>query len=89
MSWSGVSVGSCWELCTTVILWDRVAPKHSSGLCVGFVAGWEEMAVTLWGGGGCDLQDICKQDLEVVHYEILVVEKGSSESTNFCWAGRP
>lgn len=52
MSWSGVSVGSsCWELCATAILWDRVAPKHSSGLCGGFAAGWEEMAVTLWGGG--------------------------------------
>ena len=52
MSRSGVSVGSsCWEVCATAILWDRVAPKHSSGLCGGFAAGWEEMAVTLWGGG--------------------------------------
>ncbi len=39
----GVVVGSYWEF-SVVGLWDRVAPEHSAGLCLGFVAG---------GGHGC------------------------------------
>ncbi len=45
----GVVVGSYWEF-GVVGLWDWVAPERSAGLCVGFVAGWEETAVAPWGG---------------------------------------
>ncbi len=45
----GIVVGSYWEL-SVVGLWDWVAPERSAGLCVGFAAGWEEMAVAPWGG---------------------------------------
>ncbi len=45
----GIVVGSYWEF-GVVGLWNWVAPEHSAGLCVGFVAGWEKTAVAPWGG---------------------------------------